>query len=71
MEDTVSLVSVKIPGFMHAAVDGWFAICEAQFKLRNISNATTRFYHVLSNLPTTIITSKSYTELKEAVIDMQ
>ena len=63
---------------MYAAVDGWFAKCEAQFELRNISNETTRFYHVLSNLPpdlisnlpTTMITSKSYTELREAAINM-
>ena len=78
MEDTVSSVSIKIPGFMHAAVDGWFAICEAQFELRNISNETTQFYHVLSNLPPdlittppiTIITSKSYTKLREAIINV-
>ena len=78
MEDTISTVSVKIPQFMHAAVDGWFAICEAQFELGNISNETTRFYHVLSNLPpdlisnlpTTTITSKSYTKLRDGVISM-
>ena len=78
MEDAISTVSVKIPQFMHAAVDGWFAICEAQFELRNISNETTRFYHVLSNLPpdlisnlpTTTITSKSYTKLRDGIISM-
>ena len=74
----MSSVPIKIPGFMHAAVDGWFAICVVQFELRNISNETTRFYHVfsnlspdlISNLPSTIITSKSYTKLREGVISM-
>ena len=63
---------------MLAAVDGWFVICEAQFELGNISNEITRFYHIpcnlppdlISNRPTTIITSKSFTKLRESVISM-
>lgn len=61
---------------MNAAVDDWFAICEVQFELRHITGEATRFYHVLSakppeiiaSLPSAIIASKKYTELKEAIM---
>ncbi|KAF0311973.1 Lamin Dm0 [Amphibalanus amphitrite] len=48
-------VSVKPPAFMETAVQGWFAIMEAQFHLAKITSDTTRFYHVLAALPPTTV----------------
>ena len=77
-EDVAHAVSIKVPAFMDTAANGWFAIIEAQFNLKNITNASTKFYHVLSNLPPdliaqlspTLLSNKSYEDLKEAVINI-
>lgn len=61
---------------MNAAVDGWFAICEAQFELRHITGEGTKFYHILSvilseliaSLLSTITVSRKYMELKETIM---
>ena len=47
-DEPVQHVSVKPPAFMESAVQGWFAIMQAQFHLSKITNNTTRFYHVLA-----------------------
>ena len=72
---TCSAVAIKVPEFMETAVSGWFAIIEAQFHLRNVTDQTTKQYHVISHLPPdivaklspSILTAQKYDELKEAV----
>ena len=69
-------VSIKCPTFMETAAVGWFAIIEAQFHLRNITQSDTKFYHVLSSLPADLVANlnprilegKDYDELKKAVV---
>ena len=74
----VQHVSVKPPAFMETAVQGWFAIMEAQFHLAKITSDTTRFYHVLAALPpttvskldTSVLGSSSYATLRDAVCSL-
>ena len=69
-------MSIKVPVCMHAAMDRWFAISEAQFKLGNTKNENSISFHVLLLLPpevistlmSTIVASKEYAELKDAVM---
>ena len=69
-------VAIKAPQFMESAAAGWFAILEAQFHLRNISQSSTKFYHVLAALPPDVVANlnaktlddKDYNELKKAVV---
>ena len=71
-------VSIKPPAFMDCAVQGWFAIMEAQFHLASIKADTSKFYHVLASLPPTtiskldssVLTGKDYTKLKSAVTEL-
>ena len=71
-------VSVKAPPFMETAVQGWFAILDAQFQLARITASDTKFYHVLSSLPPDtiahvspdVLASKNFDKLQEAVTDM-
>ena len=81
-EDTSSSqlhhVSIKPPPFMETAVSGWFAIFDAQFHLRKITSEETKFYHILAALPPDtiskispeILTKKSFSELKTALIEL-
>lgn len=72
----VHAASVRIPSFMETAASGWFAIIEAQFDINKITVSSTKFSHVLSNLPPDLViklapdllASKSYDDLKAAVI---
>ena len=74
-DEPVQHVSVKPPAFMESAVQGWFAIMQAQFHLSKITNNNTRFYHVLAALPPTTVSklntaalsSNDYETLKTAV----
>ena len=74
----VQHVAVKPPAFMETAVQGWFAIMEAQFHLAKISSDTTKFYHVLAALPpttvskldTSVLASNSFAALREAVCSL-
>lgn len=69
-------VSVKAPEFMETAVTAWFSIIEAQFAMKNIVSSATKFYNVLSQLPSSVvaklpkaaITGGNYDTLKSAVI---
>ena len=71
-------VSVKAPPFMETAVQGWFAIFDAQFQLARITASDTKFYHVLSSLPPDtiahvspdVLAGKDFDKLQEAVTDM-
>ena len=74
----VHAVSIKMPEFMHTAAESWFLILESQFHLKHITVEETKFYHVisclpptlLSKLPKTLITNKIYEDLKKSVIEV-
>lgn len=76
--ESANAAIIHMPSFMETAATGWFAIIEAQFKLRSITTSSTKFYHVLSSLPpelvarlpAPILTEAKYEELKEAVINI-
>ena len=78
MEPEINTVAIKPPKFLETSVVGWFAILEAQFHLRKITNDTTKFYTVISALPAEVVsrlpsnfidpTKTSYDELKCKVI---
>lgn len=63
---------------METAVSGWFTIIESQFHLRNITQEVTKFYHIISALPATVVAqlpqtvllSQNYAELKLSVESM-
>ena len=69
-------VAIKAPEFMETAVIAWFQIMESQFLLKGVKSDETRFHHVVSVLPASIVakitpellTATSYIKLKEAVI---
>ena len=76
--DPVHHVSIKPPAFMETAVDGWFAIMDAQFNIAKITNSQTKFYHVLSalppetisHIPRSVLNNEDFTELQTVVTDM-
>lgn len=69
-------VSTKPPIFMEENVQAWFSIMEAQFNLQRITVSTTKFYHTLAGLPSsvvgkilqTVLRGLKYEELKEAML---
>lgn len=71
-------VSIKPPIFSESSVEGWFLIMESQFAITRIIQEETKFHHVLSALPSNlvsrlpkeIITQRNYTALKEKVIEV-
>lgn len=77
-ETPVHRVSIKPPAFMETAVQGWFAVMDAQFHIAGITVEATKFYHVLSALPPDTIahipqvtlTSTNFKELQQVVTDM-
>ena len=76
MHDSAQAVSIKAPPFMENAVPSWFVIIEAQFKVRRISEESTKFYHALSALPPNVVASlpldsinnEKYSQLKDEVV---
>ena len=77
--ENVSAVAIKLPAFWPGDPEVWFAQAEAQFRLRRITDETTKFTHVVASLtkeyavevrdlllspPPTV----PYTTLKEALI---
>ena len=72
----VEHVTIHTPPFMDNAVDGWIAIIEAQFELKNITQSSTKFFNTLPHLPPAIISkipkdilvSKDYAELKDCIL---
>lgn len=72
---TVSAVSIKAPPFLEASPTAWFCIMEAQFVLSSVTSSSTKFYHILANLPPSIVAnlsptvtaSQDYDALKTAV----
>ena len=72
----VNHVAVKPPLFDEGSVSRWFSILESQFAIARITQSQTKFHHVLSNIPMTIlnqipevvITGQSYDQIKAATI---
>ena len=73
-------VSLKLPSLWTNDVETWFAQAEAQFALRDITNETTKFHHVVSVLSSDVASKVSsilrsppshnpYTALKKQLID--
>lgn len=54
-DSILASVSIKIPEFMQTALNGLFAIYEAQFVMCNITSSDDKFYYVLSCLLPDII----------------
>ena len=77
-ETEVNAVSIRMPPFMESDIRGWFSIIEAHFSLRNISDSSTKYFHILSALPPEIVTKisasvlneQSYDALKNALIQI-
>ena len=73
---SVMHANVKPPAFMDFAVDGWFAIMDAQFHLARITSTQSKFYHVLAALPPDtvsrlapdVLSRASFQDLKQAVV---
>lgn len=81
-QDSVSSVTagvaVKPPPFDETSVTRWFTIIESQFVLAKITVSSTKFHHILSNLPLRVINqlsdevinSSDYGELKQSLISL-
>lgn len=76
-ENPTNTITIKPPTFCESSAQGWFAVLEAQFKLKGISKTQTQFYNALSalppqlvtNIPHDIISKEHYDELKTHVIN--
>ena len=70
-------VTVKVPPFMENSVSNWFLVVEAQFKIAKIVSSETKYYHLIGNLPTSVLdrldqetlTKPDFKTLKAALID--
>ena len=68
-------VKVKPPAFDDSSVTRWFKIVESQFLLARITVSSTKFHHIIANLPVkvlnqlsdSVIASESYDDLKKAL----
>lgn len=73
----IQTVTIKTTVFIASNVIAWFSIMEAQFNITNMRQSRQKFYPTLAALPldiigkiqTTILHSKNYDTLKEAVIN--
>jgi len=71
---SVGHVSVKAPEFYVKSPEAWFRRMESQFVLANISNARTKFHHIMAALPEDIAMnlvlddSENYEDLKKSVL---
>ena len=43
-------VALKLPPFWPESAEVWFALAEAQFNIKGISNSTTKFYHCVATM---------------------
>lgn len=74
---SIQTVTIKTTVFIASNVIAWFSIMETQFNITNMRQSRQKFYHTLAALPldiivkiqTTILHSKDYDILKEAVIN--
>lgn len=71
---------VKLPTFWPSRPAAWFRIAESKFRLRNITDETVKFDHLLSALPEDVISSvldvveqigdnQPYTQLKDRLLE--
>ena len=75
---SVMHASVKAPAFMDTAVEGWFAIMDAQFHLARVTSTQSKFYHVLAALPPDtvsrlapdVLSKTTFEDLKQAVVSL-
>ena len=75
-EAVSAAVSVKPPPFDETSVTRWFNIVESQFILAGITQSSTKFHHILANLPVRIINQLSdnvvstadYDKLQKALV---
>ena len=77
-EEEVNTVAIKPPKFLETSVSGWFAIVEAQFHLRRVTNDNTKFYSIIAALPAEVVSRlpsnvldasrSTYDDLKQKVI---
>ena len=73
----VNHISVRLPEFAAEDAALWFILAENQFDLARVTSEKTKFGHVLSALPITVLrhiskavlTSQAYGDLKKAVLD--
>lgn len=71
-------VAVKPPIFDETSVTRWFTVVESQFILAKVTVSSTKFHHVLANLPLKVInqlsdeviSSSKYEHLKQALISL-
>ena len=47
--------SVQLPVFDKVEPNAWFAVADANFALRKVTDSTTKFYYVLSKLASSIL----------------
>lgn len=74
--NTANLIAIKTPQFSEAAVSGWFSILEAQFFIKSITVAKTKYFntlaalppHVVVNIPSDILENQDYDALKQNLI---
>ena len=77
-KDYLGAIGIKAPQFTESSAQGWFAIMEAQFVLKNITVSSTKFYNALAalppdlvvKLPGQILEAKDYDHLKKEVISI-
>ena len=75
-DESANTITIKPPQFSETSARGWFAVLEAQFKIKNIKKSSTKFYSALSALPPAIVTNipeailsgEIYEDLKDNVI---
>lgn len=65
----VSAVNIKPPVFSETSAAMWFKVMEAQFHLKNITTSRTKFYHVLSSIPTNILDNISLSAVEKEDYD--
>lgn len=73
---SIQTVTIKTTVFIASNIIVWLSIMEAQFNITNMRQSRQKFYHTLAALPLdiigkirTILHSKDYDILKEAVIN--
>lgn len=76
VSDEAQAVTIKAPDFSEASPAIWFKVMEAQFHIKSIKQSQTKFFHVLSSLPSTVLETltpdimdgEKYEDLKASVI---
>jgi len=74
----LNAVGIRPPPFEEQSVARWFAVLESQFSIAHISVSSTKFNHVLSHLPMSVVNKLSdnilqnadYDELKDRLIEL-